>query len=41
MRALKKKELMLKKSVKMQHIVNMYKSKMISYLKLSIIIKKK
>ena len=41
MRALKKKELTLEKSVKMWHIVNMYKSKIIFYLKLFIIIKKK
>ena len=40
MRALKKKKLILKKSVKVQHIMNMYKLKMISYLKLFIIIKK-
>ena len=40
MRALKKKELTLKKSMKIWHIVNMYKSKTISYSKLSIIIKK-
>ena len=35
-----KKELTLKKSMKVQHIMNVYKSKMIFYLKLSIIIKK-
>ena len=40
MRALKKKEFTLEKSVKVQHIMNMYKSKTISYSKLSIITKK-
>ena len=36
----KKKEFILKKSMKIQHIVNVYKLKTIFYLKLSIIIKK-
>ena len=40
MRALKKKELTLKKSMKVWHIMNMYKSKTISYSELSIITKK-
>ena len=41
MRALKKKKLTLEKSVKMWHIMNMYESEMIFYLKLFIITKKK
>ena len=40
MKVLKKKELTLKKLVKVWHIMNVYKSKMISYSELSIIIKK-
>ena len=40
MRALKKKELMLKKLVKVQHIMNAYKSETIFYSKLFIITKK-
>ena len=40
MKALKKKELTLEKSVKVQHIMNTYKSEMIFYSKLFIITKK-
>ena len=40
-RALKKKKFTLKKLIKVQHIMNIYKSEIISYLKLFIIIKKK